>query len=213
MSCQIQYHHFLSYNDAMLLMENLRQKRVANQIEDTILVLQHYPVITRGKRLHNIKLPNHDTIINQGIEIKDSPRGGLLTYHGPGQIVVYFIIQLPHRGKFIADFVDHLQKVLQNFLHQYHLPTQIIADKPGIWVDDKKIISIGLRVSEGVTTHGISWNIFNDLSVYRLFSPCGMSSEEVTNLASVLGQTFYEEDLQKFAKQIGNYLAEHLVPF
>lgn len=178
----------ISYDDAMVIMKDLHQKRSEDSISDMLLVLQHPAVITKGRRLHGQEIPFQQKIEANGIQVRDADRGGLLTFHGPGQIVIYFIIKFEEYFNGISAMVSGIEKVMQNFLKRFDVPTYLDKDHPGIWVDGKKIVSIGLRVSKGVTTHGLAFNVASDLDVYRYFNPCGLSGEVMTNMEKVLAR-------------------------
>lgn len=180
----------ISYDDAMVIMKDLHQKRSEDLIGDTLLVLQHPAVITKGRRLHGQEIPFQKKIEEQGIQVRDADRGGLLTFHGPGQIVIYFIIKFEQYFNGISAMVCGIEKVLQSFLKRFDVPTYLDKDHPGVWVDSKKIVSIGLRVSKNVTTHGLAFNVTSDLDVYQYFNPCGLSGDVMTNLEKVLARKF-----------------------
>ncbi len=197
----------ISYDDAMVIMKDLHQKRVENLIGDTLLVLQHPAVITKGRRLHGQEIPFQKKIEEQGIQVRDADRGGLLTFHGPGQIVIYFILNLENRFNGISVMVAWIEKVLQDFLKRFDVEGAIDKEHPGIWVDGKKIVSIGLRVSQGVTTHGLAFNVTSDLKVYQYFNPCGLAGDVMTNLESVLTRPFTPATV----KEMEHVLAEDFV--
>jgi len=192
----------ISYDDGMRVMKDLHAKRCANLIPDTMLVLQHHPVITKGRRMHGQDIPFHPELKKRGVQIREADRGGLLTYHGPGQIVVYFIVRFSDYFSGITDMVKIIEKSLQGYLKTHSVITRLLPDHPGIWVGPKKIASIGLRVSKGVTTHGISLNINNELDVYQLFDPCGMSGNNMTNLSQTLNRNPSDADVEILADQL-----------
>lgn len=200
----------ISYSEALGYMQDLHVKRCQNEIANTLLVLEHHPVITKGRRLQGVSIPNESSIKLKGIDIVEADRGGLLTYHGPGQIVVYFILKVEDFFSGVNDLVTSLEAVLQNFLAQQNIESKIISEHPGIWVGQKKIASIGLRVSNGVTRHGISLNISNDLSVYQLFDPCGMAGNVMTNLAEVKDQKISQNELDELKLNLVNEFKKQL---
>ena len=193
----------ISYAQAIKQMQVLHAKRVKKEISDTLLLLQHDPVITKGRRLEGEAVPDEKNILKKGIAIEQTDRGGLLTYHGPGQVVIYFVFCVEDYFSGVVVMVQEIEKVLLNFLKVYGVKAQIRKDHPGIWIEEKKIASIGLRVSQGVTRHGIAFNIANDLLVYDLFNPCGLSGNVMTSLSQILKKTFSEKEVW--------YLGEHLV--
>jgi lipoate-protein ligase B len=194
---QIRNLGLISYDNAMSVMEDLHSERCQNRIPDTILVLEHFPVITKGRRLQDQKIPREDEIAASGIQIRQADRGGLLTYHGPGQIVVYFILRLDEYFDGISTMVALIESTLKDFFSTQRVVAETVADHPGIWVQGRKIASLGLRVASGVTKHGISVNFSNDLSAYSLFDPCGLSGTTMTNLENVTGRKLTLKDLRQ----------------
>lgn len=178
----------VSYDDAMRLMEERHALRLAGSASDAIFVLEHDPpVITKGRRLHDVPVPRQEEILARGIQIRQADRGGLLTYHGPGQIVAYFVLRLEDYFTGIGALVQTLEGVLVEFLSRHGVVANTDPAHPGIWVGGKKIASLGLRVERGVTKHGISLNVNNDLRVYDLFDPCGLSGNTMTTLDEAIG--------------------------
>lgn len=209
-SCQLQFLNTVSYESGLKTMMQLHTDRVQGKISDQILVLEHTPVITKGRRLHKTPVPGEDAIKKLGIDIQNADRGGELTYHGPGQIVVYFILKFEDHFPGVQAMVKKIESLLMTFLNQYRLETHLDPDNPGIWVGDKKIASIGLRVEKGVTRHGIALNINNDLKVYDLFNPCGMSGQVMTNLSTVLNRTIDASELKDITQNLGQFMKENL---
>ena len=191
------------YGEALKTMMTAHSQRVHCEIPDTIFIVEHNPVITRGRRLQGQQIPSQDEIEKRGILVCDADRGGLLTYHGPGQVVVYFVIELAQYALGISDFVTQLEIVLLDFLNVYGVKALRLPDHPGIWVGEQKIASLGLRVEKGVTRHGISLNICNDLSIYQLFDPCGLPGTTMTNLQTVLKRKISAEEFQEMKNHLG----------
>lgn len=189
-------------------MQDLHTQRVANAVPDTLLLLQHDPVITKGRRLEGEKIPNEKNILKKGIAIEQTDRGGLLTYHGPGQIVIYFIFRVEDYFSGVSEMVKGIEEVLFDFLKNHGVKARIQEGHPGVWVKDKKIVSIGLRVSQGVTRHGIAFNIANDLSVYDLFDPCGLSGAVMTSLAQILKKPFSEDEVWRIGEELVGFYRE-----
>lgn len=202
MTIDIKHLGLVSYDAAMELMGELHQKRHAGLIGDTILVLEHEPVITKGRRLRGQPVSLHPELERRGVTIREADRGGLLTYHGPGQIVVYFIVRFADHFASVTHMVERIESVLIAFLKKQDVQAKTIPGHPGIWVGDKKIASIGLRVSKGVTTHGIALNIKNDLDVYRFFDPCGLPGATMTNLEQLLGLYCDEAKLKELSRDL-----------
>lgn len=186
-------------------------QRVAYKTNDTIFLVEHQPVITRGRRLQGQKIPLQDEIEKRGILVCDADRGGLLTYHGPGQIVVYFVVQLNRYAEGIGAFVAHLEAILLDFLKIQGVQASLRPGHPGIWVRDQKIASLGLRVEQGVTRHGVSVNVCNDLSIYQLFDPCGLSGATMTNLQMGLDRKISPDEFQVLKSQLGQLFYHSLL--
>lgn len=179
----------IAYDDAMQLMSAAHERVVNNKGPEEIFILEHVPaVITKGRRLHGVNIPLHPELTKMGVQLRDADRGGQLTFHGPGQIVVYFVIRVNDHFAGVSQMVHALEDALLAFLKQQGITAHTDPDHPGVWVGDQKIASIGLRVSQGVTRHGISLNISNNLAVFKYFSPCGLSGESMTNLEKLLGK-------------------------
>lgn len=207
----VQHLGVVDYDTAMAKMNALHAQRVAGQISDTILILEHPAVITRGRKMQDQPLMAEQQLTELGVQIRNADRGGELTYHGPGQIVVYFILHLQTYAKGIADFVKILELALIDFLQAQGVTARIEADHPGIWVGEKKLASLGLRVSAGITKHGIALNVRNDLSVYQWFAPCGLSGETMTNLEMCLGQKIASESYENLFTKLANTFVRFLV--
>jgi lipoate-protein ligase B len=191
------------YRDALALQERLRERRQAGEIPDLLLVLEHPPVYTRGRRTEPGDLPmGEDWYGAQGIEVCDTDRGGRVTYHGPGQLVAYPIMAVER----VADFVHTMEGAIVAALGD-----EGIAEEPrdtpftGVWVDDAKIGSIGVRVSGGVSTHGLAVNVDNDLQPFEWIVPCGIDHVRVTSVAKETGR---ERSLPCFRKRMAWRFAE-----
>lgn len=178
----------VAYDDAMAVMHDLHVARVAGAAPDALLILEHDPpVITKGRRLHDVAIPREGEILKRGIQIRQADRGGLLTSHAPGQIVAYFVLNLEDYFSGIGSLVQALEGVLLGFLARHGVTGRVDPDHPGIWVGHSKIASLGLRVEQGVTKHGISLNVSNDLDIYGLFDPCGLSGNTMTTMEIAAG--------------------------
>jgi lipoate-protein ligase B len=174
------------YREGVALQESLRSRRQAGEIPDLLLVLEHPPVYTKGKRTEPGDLPmGEDWYRAQGIEVCDTDRGGRVTYHGPGQLVAYPIMAVER----VADFVHTMERAIVAALSDEGIDAQV-RDTPftGVWVDDSKIASIGVRVSGGVTTHGLAVNVDNNLEPFEWIVPCGMDHVRMTSVAKETGR-------------------------
>jgi lipoate-protein ligase B len=174
------------YGDGVRLQETLRERRQAGELPDLLLVLEHPPVYTKGKRTEPADLPmGEDWYRSQGIEVCDTDRGGRVTYHGPGQLVAYPIMAVER----VADFVHAMEGAIVAALADEGIAAEV-RDTPytGVWAGDAKIASIGVRLSGGVTTHGLAVNVDNDLQPFQWIVPCGIDHVLMTSVATETGR-------------------------
>ena len=179
----------LDYRSALELQMRLAAARQADEIPDTMLLLEHYPVYTRGRRTGPGELPmGEDWYRMQGIDIVDVDRGGKVTYHGPGQLVGYPIVRVTD----VVAYVRRLEQALITALAQEGLDARAREDEgpdyTGVWVGDRKIASIGVHVARGVTTHGFAINIENDLQPFQWVVPCGLPDVQMTSFIRETGR-------------------------
>jgi lipoate-protein ligase B len=180
------------YADAWDLQMRLHHERVINSRPDTILILEHQPVYTVGRRTLVSDWGGDPTAAHvDGIEIHHVNRGGSVTYHGPGQLVVYPILRLTDHVRGVRAYVGQLEEAVIQCLRQNGIAGRRQAKTPGVWVtdlQDAKIASIGIRVDRGVTMHGLALNVDMDLSPFRGITPCGLRGSHATSMAEVVGQ-------------------------
>lgn len=179
------------YREGVELQETLRARRQAGEIPDVLLVLEHPPVYTKGKRTEPADLPmGEDWYRAQGIDVCDTDRGGRVTYHGPGQLVAYPIMAVER----VADFVHAMEGAIVRALADEGVPAEVRATPlTGVWVpgargEDAKIASIGVRLSGGVTTHGLAVNVDNDLQPFEWIVPCGIDHVRMTSVSKETGR-------------------------
>ncbi|HEV2858106.1 MAG TPA: lipoyl(octanoyl) transferase LipB [Solirubrobacterales bacterium] len=187
------------YLEAWELQKELAEQRRRNEIPDALLLLEHPPTYTRGRRSKPEELPmGVDWYEAQGIEVQDTDRGGLVTYHGPGQLVAYPIVDLGEYGDDVHAYVRGLEQVMIGALGDAGVPAQTIDGLTGVWTEGdppptisshpaRKIGSIGLHVSRGVTTHGLAVNVDNDLQPFEWIVPCGIEGVAMTSIARESG--------------------------
>jgi lipoyl(octanoyl) transferase len=174
----------VEYREALGLQERVRAARQAGAVPDVMLLLEHWPVYTRGRRSETGELPmGEDWYRMQGIDIVDVDRGGKVTYHGPGQLVGYPIVGVSD----VVEYVRVLERGLIAALAGEGLGVaRARADEgpdfTGVWIDDRKIASIGVHVARGVTTHGFAVNVENDLQPFSWVVPCGLAGVQMTSL-------------------------------
>lgn len=180
------------YAEALELQRALVEERAQDLIEDTILFLEHTPVVTRGRGLQftGNPRPRHMPApagLPSEVDFRETDRGGDLTYHGPGQLVIYPILKLDGSGPTpkndIGAYLRWLESWIVRWLSAHGVSSGAHPGATGVWVDSLKIASVGIAVRRWVTYHGAAVNIVNDLAPFRLFSPCGFDSAVMTRLA------------------------------
>jgi lipoyl(octanoyl) transferase len=181
------------YADAWELQMRLHHERVMGSRTDTVLALEHQPVYTVGRRTLVSDWGGDPSAARMdGIEIHHVNRGGSVTYHGPGQLVVYPILRLTDHVRGVRTYVEQLEEAVIQCLQQSGIAGHRKEKAPGVWVTDpqeaKKIASIGIRVDRGVTMHGVALNVDMDLSPFRGITPCGLQGCQATSMAEVVGR-------------------------
>lgn len=181
----------VGYADALALQAELVEQRKAGRIPDQLLLLQHPPVITlgakvRGSRAHVLASPSE--LSGAGVELFEAGRGGDVTYHGPGQIVGYPILDLRPDRCDVHRYVRDLETVLIEAAAGFGVEAARIAGLTGIWVGGDKLAAIGVRISRWITSHGFAFNVSPDLGHFGLIVPCGISDKGVTSLGRLLGR-------------------------
>lgn len=195
------------YNEILDLQKRMNSARKQNAIPDTVIFLEHNPCITIGVQ------GNHDSIVvsrqllkNKGIEIYETDRGGSITYHGPGQIVCYPIIDLNNYGCDVTTYARNLEEMVIRTLNSFGISSRRKKNYPGVWVDGKrKIAAQGISVYRWVTMHGISLNVSPAMEHFSLIIPCGLTGYEVVSMTEYLGQTMdvstvISEMIRQFSK-------------
>jgi len=214
------------YEEARVAQRWLEGARQEGEVPDVLLLLEHTPVYTRGRRSTDDELPMQaEWYEMQGIEVHDTDRGGRVTYHGPGQLVAYPIVSLKPYGDDVHEYVRRLERVAIGSLAEHGVAAGTIEGLTGVWTEGalppdgrradllsserqigpstgeeaRKIGSIGVHVSRGVTTHGLAVNVNNDLQPFEWVVPCGIDDCRVSSLSRELGA---EQDLAAFADTI-----------
>lgn len=174
----------LAYDVALKEQLKWHAERVQDQVRDTLLLVEHDPVITVGRSGGwEFLKTSQESLQARGILLRDTDRGGKITYHGPGQLVGYPIIKLSDWDLSVGDYIKQLQMMLIAVIRELGLETTTQDQPIGVWtLDGKKIASIGVRVAQGVTRHGFALNINNDLSPFDLMNPCGLSECQMSSL-------------------------------
>lgn len=178
----------LAYRDALALQEELLECR-RQETEDILILLQHPPVVTlgRGAREENLLLSAAE-MVRRGVDLERVGRGGDVTYHGPGQLVGYPIVDLEPLGRDVHRFLRLLEEVLIDTLAAFGVAGERIAGKTGVWVAGEKVASIGVAVRRWVSWHGFALNVAADLSGFTAIVPCGLPGVRMTSLEHLLGE-------------------------
>ncbi|UTI64776.1 lipoyl(octanoyl) transferase LipB [Paraconexibacter antarcticus] len=205
----------VEYCESLALQHRLCAERQAEAIGDTLLLLEHPPVYTRGRRTGEGELPMGEAWYrSQGIDIVDVDRGGKVTYHGPGQLVGYPIM----RTDAVVEFVRRMERAMVTALRAEGIVPRTRNDEgrdyTGVWVEDRKIASIGVHVARGVTTHGFAVNVTNDLQPFGWVVPCGLPEVQMTSVLQEAGGDAGAARVTGFAAAMAQaFAAEHgLVP-
>jgi lipoyl(octanoyl) transferase len=203
----------IDYNDAWALQRRLVDKRAEVAIPDTLLLLEHAPVYTAGRRSE----PEHVLLDEAGLRVIGIPvvetdRGGQVTYHGPGQLVGYPIISLTERDMGPKQYVRTLESVLLDALADLGVTAGVIEGLTGVWAEGAKVAAIGVKISRGVTMHGFALNVEPDMGAYEHIVACGITDREVTSIAKLLGRSVAMDVVRErvthhFAKWFGVQVA------
>jgi lipoic acid synthetase len=178
----------VEYGRALEFQRAVWQLRCAGEVPDTLVLLEHPPVITLGKSAHaaNI-LAGREALANRGVAVHHIERGGDVTFHGPGQLVGYPIFHLREGLVGVRAFVEKVEAALVSALQEMSITARVRDGLVGVWVEDRKIASLGIAVRRGITLHGFALNISTDLQFFRLINPCGMADIHMTSVAAESG--------------------------
>src|SRR5215217_9626325 len=195
------------YDEARRLQKELERARHERRIPDVLLLLEHPPVYTKGRRSTVDELPmGEEWYRRQGIDVVDTDRGGRVTYHGPGQLVGYPIVSLRPYGDDVHEYIRRMERVIVGALGDWGIEAEVVDGLTGVWTPERrKIGSIGVHVSRGVTTHGFAINVNNDLQPFEWIVPCGIEACRMTSLTRELGA---EQDLHGFATTVSERFGE-----
>ena len=192
------------YAEGLELQRALVEDRKADRIPDTLLLLQHPHVVTIGVkkdgRQHIIASP--DQLAARGVEVFETGRGGDVTYHGPGQLVGYPIVDLNPDRRDVHKYVRDLEEVMIRVCAGYGLTADRVKGFSGAWIGEEKIGAIGVRISRWITSHGFAFNVTTDVEFFDLIVPCGIADKGVTSLAAKLGRSPSMADVEdRFVEQ------------
>jgi lipoate-protein ligase B len=190
------------YDEALDLQKHLVEARRAQRIPDQLLLLQHPPVITlgvkaRGDRSH--VLADEAALAEEGVTLVETGRGGDVTFHGPGQLVGYPILDLNPDRRDVHRYVRDLEDVMIRMAADFGVTAGRIPGLTGAWVGEEKIAAIGVRIARWITSHGFAFNVVTDLRQFQLIVPCGIGDKGVTSLERLLGRPVSMEDVENAA--------------
>jgi len=179
------------YEKALSIQYDILERRQNGDIGDTLIIVEHPPVITLGRHaIESNIIVSQKYLSDQGISLYNTNRGGDVTYHGDGQIVGYPIVNLREKGIGIKDFVHRMEEAFIDLLKdKFDIYAGKDEEHTGVWVEDEKILAIGLAVKKGVTMHGFAFNVNTNVDHFKLIVPCGISDKGVTTIEKIMGQT------------------------
>ena len=192
-----------SYQEVWDLQKDFQKKRIEKRLEDTLILVEHEPVYTLGKNANkNHLLQSRDRSVN----VFDIERGGDITFHGPGQLVGYPIINLSYYRRSISWYMRRLEQLAIDVLKDFGINASRIKGLTGVWVGEEKIAAQGVRISRWVTMHGFSLNVNPDLSFYDGIIPCGIFDHGITSMEELLGSTQDMDDVKAIVVEKFNNL-------
>lgn len=200
----------MDYQEALDIQEKLVAERQAGEGMDTLLLVEHPPVLTLGRRgkLDNIVV-SEEFLRANNIKVYEISRGGDITYHGPGQIVGYPVMDLRNHGRDIKDFVWRIEETFIRLLDEQYNIKAVREDNKytGVWIDDKKITAIGIGVKKWVTMHGFAFNVNTNLDHFNWIIPCGLADRGVISLEKILGEP---QDINRLNDLVARYFCQVL---
>ena len=191
----------IKYEDAIKLLEERLLEINNGQKEDLIWILEHEEVYSAGTSY------KEKEILNKDINLVKTNRGGKITYHGPGQLIVYCLLDIKRLGIGVKQMVGIIEKSIIDLLSDYSISSHKIPGAPGVYVDGSKIAALGLKVKRGKTYHGLSLNVDMNLSPYSLINPCGYKDLKITQMSNL---TDNKPDLDKIKKQLTKNLTKYV---
>ena len=195
----------IKYKEAIAELEARLKLVSENNGKELVWILEHEPVFTAGTNYSS------DDILDKSVKIQESNRGGKITYHGPGQLIFYFVIDLRNRKKDIRKFISVIEDTIIQTLQEFKIKTHADRENIGIWFNNKgkleKVAAIGVRVSKWIAYHGFSLNVNNDLDPFNKIVPCGITDKKVTNLKKICKHKYLKIDeilVEKFILNLKN---------
>jgi len=188
----------ITYPEAAAFQQKLVKAKFVNKIGDILLILEHPPTITLGKfaKPENILLPPH-ALATRGIGIYDSNRGGDVTFHCPGQLLIHPVMDLKRKPGGLRGFITDLEEVALRVLWGYGIPAERWSEHPGLWVDGRQIAALGLHFSHGISEHGLSLNVNPDLRSFEVINLCGLPGKVPASIAGDLGKNITMPEVEE----------------
>ena len=204
----------VEYGEAWKLQKAILAARMADTIEDCLILLQHPPTYTYGRRYKDINLiSNKEYYKNKGFAVYKTDRGGLATYHGPGQAVGYPILKMCTYTKDYYQYLRMLEEVMIGTLLDFNIKAERNDRYTGVWVNEEKIGFIGVRIALGYTVHGFSFNVNNDLTPFNYITPCGIQGISITSIQELLNKTIdIKEVFDKLARHYSDVFQVRMIP-
>ena len=214
-TCVYIYLDQVDYHPVWDLQKKLSEARRLNEIPNALLLLQHPPIITIGKSGTDANLlVESEYLTKHGVELTKTDRGGDITYHGPGQLVGYPILDLAELKKDIFWYLRQIEQVIINTLQQFNIEATRNKNYTGVWVNAEKIAAIGVKVSRWITSHGFAFNINPNLEHFELIIPCGIQNKSVTSLVKIVDKAITVEDvLPTLVDQFAAVFQVRMMPF
>jgi len=211
--CELRNLDLVTYENGMQLQQRLVEMRQNDAIPDQLLLLEHPPVITlgRGGDTRNLLAPA-ETLREQRVRFYETTRGGDITYHGPGQLVGYPILHLGEGSRDVRKYVTKLEEVLIRTVADFGIRAERAEGKRGIWVGEKKIAAIGVRISRWVTSHGFALNVNTNLEHFKLITPCGLPDTDVTSMSVEAGFSRPDDVRARLVRHFAEVFEREIVP-
>ena len=198
MLCHLEQHGLVDYAAALELQRKRVAQRKAGTVPDTLILLEHPRVYTLGRNAQKENmLVSEEFLASRGAQVFHTDRGGDVTYHGPGQLVGYPILDLTQHRRDISWYMRSLEDVFIRTAHDYGIEAGRIEGAAGVWVGNNKLTAMGVHLSRWVTSHGFALNVNTDLSFFEWIVPCGLHGKGVTSLAKLLGRLALVQSLQR----------------
>ena len=190
----------LNYNDTLKIQQELREQIAINQSDDSLIIVEHDHVYTLGKNA------NPNNILNDNCNVIQTDRGGDVTYHGPGQLVIYPIFNLKKKNIGVKTYIKKIEEIIKLTLYDFKIDSHVPYNETGVWTNNKKIASIGIHVSKGITIHGLAINVSTDLSYFDHIVSCGIEGVEMTSVEKELGKKIPMNDIKATVVKYFNQL-------